>query len=232
MSAVSMDSPSAERNKDPIWSVLSSKVLPSLTPSKTESEKTVVLRVLEIAAGCGVHTMHFTTQMVHQKIPVQWYPTDPHPPSRQAIQERIDLAPSFEIQSSIQSPISLTLNEDGEEEGNNFDSWKGGEGIGFHLALCINMIHISPWEATIGLFRLAKEHLVPGGILYCYGPYKVDGKAVESNLAFDRSLKSRNSAWGVRDLETVTKLAEENGFQLEQTIEMPANNLSVLFKKI
>jgi hypothetical protein len=130
--------------------------------------------------------------------------------------------------------MSLSLNENGldNEDGKYFDTWKGGEDMGFKLILCINMIHISPWEATIGLFRLAKENVVSGGILYCYGPYKVGGTAVESNLAFDRSLKSRNSAWGIRDLEMVTTLAEENGFQLQEKIEMPANNLSVIFKKI
>ena len=96
----------------------------------------------------------------------------------------------------------------------------------------INMIHISPWSATQGLMKTSSELLRPGGILYCYGPYKVNGTAVESNLNFDQSLKSRDASWGVRDLEEVIKEAERRGLKHVQTVEMPANNLSVLYQKL
>lgn len=170
--------------------------------------------------------------MLQNNIPVQWYPTDPHPPSRQAIQERIDLAPTSEIQACIHKPMSLSLTQDGfHENEEEYTTWMGGTHKGWNVMVCINMIHISPWEATVGLFLLAHQQLVTGGILYCYGPYKEGGTAVASNLAFDESLKARNAEWGVRDLEVVVQLAEENGLELEERIEMPANNLSLIFRK-
>ena len=101
----------------------------------------------------------------------------------------------------------------------------------FDLVLCINMVHISPWEATLGLMACAGKCLGPGGILMCYGPYKVDGTAVESNLRFDESLKSRNSDWGVRNIEDVIDAAKKEGLSYVDRIEMPANNMSVLFRK-
>ena len=95
----------------------------------------------------------------------------------------------------------------------------------------INMIHISPWAATQGLMRVSSELLRPGGILFCYGPYKVNGTAAESNLRFDESLKSRDASWGVRDLEEVIREAERWGLTHVKTVEMPANNLSVIYQK-
>merc|ERR1719457_378685 len=92
----------------------------------------------------------------------------------------------------------------------------------FHLMTCINMIHISPWSATVGLFKVSSQFLADNGVLLCYGPYKVNGTAAESNLNFDQSLKSRDSTWGVRNLEDVEALAQSHGFVLEQTISMPA----------
>lgn len=79
--------------------------------------------------------------------------------------------------------------------------------------------------------KLSSKLLRKGGILYCYGPYKVNGTAVQSNLNFDVSLKSRDSSWGVRNLEDVVEEAERHGLKLFKTIEMPANNLSVLYQK-
>jgi len=101
----------------------------------------------------------------------------------------------------------------------------------FDLVLCINMIHISPWKATLGLMACAGKSLRKGGTLMCYGPYKVDGTAVESNLRFDESLKSRNSDWGVRNIEDVIDAAKKEGLSYVDRIEMPANNMSVLFCK-
>jgi len=93
------------------------------------------------------------------------------------------------------------------------------------------MIHIAPPEATIGLMECAGKTLRKGGMLLCYGPYKIGGTAVESNLNFDRSLKSRDSRWGVRNLEDVIEVAKKEGLTFDSYIEMPANNLSVLFRK-
>ncbi|MDB5862928.1 MAG: hypothetical protein JWO70_734, partial [Betaproteobacteria bacterium] len=98
--------------------------------------------------------------------------------------------------------------------------------------VCINMIHISPWTATTGLFSGAASVLGEGGIVYLYGPYKLDGRhTAPSNEAFDRSLRAQDPQWGVRDLADVAKVAAAEGFDLVETVEMPANNLSVIFRK-
>jgi SAM-dependent methyltransferase len=99
--------------------------------------------------------------------------------------------------------------------------------------ICINMIHIAPWEAAVGLMRGAARILPPGGVLFLYGPYRRDGRhTAPSNQAFDMSLRARNPAWGVRDLEAVAALAESQGFASPLIQEMPANNHSLIFHRI
>ena len=93
------------------------------------------------------------------------------------------------------------------------------------------MIHISPYRCTEALFQSAARCLGQEGILLTYGPYNVDGTMVESNVAFDESLRTRNSSWGIRRLEEVELTAKSNGFGLEQVFSMPANNLCVTFRK-
>ncbi|MDB5458856.1 MAG: SAM-dependent methyltransferase, partial [Caulobacteraceae bacterium] len=96
----------------------------------------------------------------------------------------------------------------------------------------INMIHISPWSATEGLMAGAGRLLPVSGVLLLYGPYiEADVPTAPSNLDFDESLKRRNSAWGIRRLEDVAALAGEHGLELAARIAMPANNLSVVFRK-
>jgi len=98
--------------------------------------------------------------------------------------------------------------------------------------LCINMLHISPWKAATGLMRGASNILPSGGLLYLYGPYfEADKPSAKSNVSFDESLRRRNAEWGIRNLEDVRKLAEERGLRFESRLEMPANNLSLLFRK-
>jgi hypothetical protein len=99
--------------------------------------------------------------------------------------------------------------------------------------LCINMIHISPWEATQSLIRNAGRILAKGAPLYLYGPYRQQGVVTaESNEAFDASLKSRDPRWGLRDLDEVAALAREAGFSEPAVTPMPANNLSVVFRRV
>ena len=99
--------------------------------------------------------------------------------------------------------------------------------------ICINMIHISPWEATVGLINGAAAVLPPGSPLHLYGPYKREGFATApSNQAFDQSLRDRNPTWGLRDLEAVAALARSVGFLAPVITEMPANNLSVVFRQV
>jgi Protein of unknown function (DUF938) len=100
--------------------------------------------------------------------------------------------------------------------------------------LCFNMIHIAPWEAAMGLVWGGARVLPAGGLLFLYGPFKREGRhTAPSNAAFDRDfLKARNPAWGVRDLETVAALAAAQGFAAPDVVEMPANNLSLLFRRL
>lgn len=95
----------------------------------------------------------------------------------------------------------------------------------------INMIHIAPWSACLGLMAGARRILPPGGILYLYGPFKHGGRhTASSNAAFDESLRAQNSEWGVRDLDDVVAVAQEQHLSLVKTYTMPANNLSVIFQ--
>jgi len=97
--------------------------------------------------------------------------------------------------------------------------------------VCINMVHISPWRVTQGLFRNARAVLAPEAPLLLYGPYRRGGAhTAPSNAAFDESLRSRNPEWGVRDVETVEACATQHGFALERIYDMPADNFSLLFR--
>ena len=99
--------------------------------------------------------------------------------------------------------------------------------------ICINMVHISPWEATLGLIKGAAAILPPGSPLYLYGPYIRGGFATApSNQAFDQNLRDRNPNWGLRDLEAVAAMAQSDGFSAPVITEMPANNLSVVFRRM
>ena len=255
-----LGSPSAQRNKDPILSVLKSEVMPLLLRDGDASEKPSSMTVLEVAAGCGVHTLHFARGLVtassaneggdDKKVEsCTWYPTDPSAASRDSIDARVAaalLADDDDNEASLPSTVSirpaqsLTLDADGVIEGRSIDDGLSSlpnptADIGpnsLDLITNINMIHISPWSATQGLMQISSELLRPGGMLYCYGPYKVDGAAVESNLRFDESLRSRDASWGVRDLEEVIKEAERRGLRHVQTVEMPASNLSVIYQKL
>ena len=95
------------------------------------------------------------------------------------------------------------------------------------------MIHIAPWEAAIGLFNHAARLLVPSAPLYLYGPYFRAGvdRPLQGNLEFERSLKSRNLQWGIRDVADMDDLAEQTGFVRQDLIEMPANNISLIYRK-
>jgi len=98
--------------------------------------------------------------------------------------------------------------------------------------VCINVIHISPWEATLALMKGAATLLTPGGVLVTYGPYRRGGAhTAPSNEAFDADLKSRDPRWGVRDLEKVTAAASAEALELEEVVAMPANNFTVVFRR-
>ncbi|HEX8953247.1 MAG TPA: DUF938 domain-containing protein, partial [Polyangia bacterium] len=98
--------------------------------------------------------------------------------------------------------------------------------------VCINMIHIAPWAACVGLLRGAARLLPPGAPLVLYGPFRRGGQhTAPSNEAFDRGLRARDPAWGVRDLDEVARVAGEHDLGLDEIVEMPSNNLSVIFRR-
>ena len=169
---VKLESASAERNKDPLWKVLERRAL-SQYPLKVDAP----LRVLEVAAGAGVHTHHFSKQLHAASKPFCWYPTDPDETSRASQQAYVSEEPS--ITASVESPLQLTLDEHGIIE---MDTDAKLEGSSMDWIININMIHISPWAATLGLMKIAGEKLKPGGILFLYGPYREGGTCVESNM--------------------------------------------------
>jgi SAM-dependent methyltransferase len=243
-----LESPSAERNKGPIYDLVLSKLFPTLTENGgSDSSNSNNIRVLELAAGCGVHTTHFLSAALaaNKGLNIEWHPSDPDEEARISIDARVkrdNLSDSVrEANGWILGKAGGTACNDGNRD--KGDAGASNSGVGgieadyseyhnyFDLITCINMIHIAPWEATLGLMECAGKTLRKGGVLVCYGPYKIGGTAVESNLKFDNMLKSRDSRWGVRDLEDVIEIAKKEGLTFDSYIEMPANNLSVLFRK-
>lgn len=166
---------------------------------------------LEIASGSGEHAVAFAAAFPK----LVWQPSDPDPANRASIAAWI----AAEGTPNLLPPIDLDATA---------DIWPLATA---DAVVCINMIHIAPWAACLGLLRGAARLLAPGGLLYLYGPFKRDGMhTAPSNEAFDESLRARDPAWGVRDLGEVCQAAE--GFALAATVAMPANNLSVLFRRV
>jgi SAM-dependent methyltransferase len=168
--------------------------------------------VLEIASGTGEHVVHFAQALAG----LNWQPSDPDEGCRRSISAwmaMVDL-------SNIRQPLELDVCR---------LPWPVPA---VDAIVCINLIHIAPWAATTALVAGVNSTLREGGLLYLYGPYSLHGRhTAQSNEAFDAALRAENPAWGVRDLDDVARVAQEEGLDLAETIEMPANNLSVLFRK-
>ena len=170
--------------------------------------------VLELASGSGEHIVHFA-----QHAPdATFQPSDPDASARASIDAWASSLGLANVKPAAMLDASAP-------------TWPVEQA---DTVVCINMIHISPWEATIGLVSGAARLLPAGGTLFLYGPYKRGGQhTAPSNEAFDRDfLRARNPAWGVRDLEAVTKLAGSLGFAAPDIVEMPANNLSLVFRRL
>jgi len=169
--------------------------------------------VLEIAAGAGEHAVHNAAALPR----LQWRPTDPDPVALASIAAWRDHAGL----PNLLEPLQLDAADP--------DSWPVDRA---DAMVNINMIHISPWAASQGLMTGAGRVLPKGGTLFLYGPFIEPGvETAPSNDAFDLSLRSRNPAWGIRRLEEVTALAAEHGLALSERIAMPANNLSLVFRR-
>lgn len=206
--------PAAERNREPICSVLA-KVLPATGT------------VLEIASGTGQHAAFCAPRLA----PRHWLASDPNPEARASIQSWI----ANTALAMLHGPLALDMTQPDWTQ--PIEDWRqtpaGSKAPPITAIANINMIHISPWAACEGLMTGAAKLLATGDVLYLYGPFKQDGKhTAPSNEAFDQSLRSRDSSWGVRDLGAVAALAAEHQLQLSQTINMPANNQSVIFTRI
>jgi hypothetical protein len=168
--------------------------------------------VLEIASGSGEHALRFARAFPH----LLWQPTDADPVGLRSI----DAWRSAEAAPNLLAPVPLDAAA---------SHWPVEAA---NAILCINMVHISPWAATAGLMGGAGRALKPGAPLYLYGAYRRAGvPTAPSNEAFDASLKARNPQWGLRNVEDVAAEAARNGLVLESVIDMPANNLSVIFRR-
>lgn len=169
--------------------------------------------VLEVASGSGEHTVHFArasgSELVYQ-------PSDPDRLARASI----DAWTAASGLANIRPAIALDAAA---------DVWPIERA---DVVVCINMIHISPWSSAVGLMRGAGRVLPASGLLFLYGPYRREGRhTAPSNEAFDQDLRRRNPEWGVRDLDDVADLAGGAGFGPPDIAQMPANNLSVLFRR-
>ncbi|MCA3142374.1 MAG: DUF938 domain-containing protein [Rhodocyclaceae bacterium] len=195
--------PATERNRAPILAVLEPLLLEG--------------SVLEVASGTGEHVTWFAARLPA----LRFVPSDPDPAHRASIAQWTralgvtNVAPPLDLDATA---AEWTL--------------PAAELARLRAVICINMIHIAPWQATEGLMRNAAAVLPPGGVLYLYGPFRRGGQhTAPSNAAFHESLRAQNPAWGVRDLEAVQAQALAHGLATGQVTEMPANNLSLVLRR-
>lgn len=160
--------------------------------------------VLEVASGSGEHAAYFAA-----RLDVTWQPSDPDPDHRASIDEWCaGLCPPA-LDLDVEKPWPLKRAD---------------------VVFCANLVHIAPWEASLGLLDGASKLLAPGGLLVLYGPFRRHGAHTSpSNEAFDASLRSRDAAWGVRDLDEIAATA--TAFALVEVVAMPSNNLTAVFRR-
>lgn len=194
--------PAAARNREPIFAVLREHL-----PAEGA--------VLEIGAGSGEHAAAFAPRLPA----LRWRPTDPDPSARASIDAWAAEVGAANIDAAID------LDAAGY-------TWPIGQDEELAAILAINVVHISPWATAAGIFAGAGRHLEADGVLYLYGPYRIDGAhTAPSNAAFDASLRARDPRWGVRDLEALCALGEAAGLALAERVAMPANNFSLVFRR-
>ena len=198
--AGALASPAVARNTVPILEVLRTHL-----PARA--------RVLEVASGSGEHAVAFARALPA----TTWTPSDP------SLEARASIA-AWTAEAALAN-LRPALALDAADPG----AWPE---IDAQVVFCANMIHISPWAATEGLMAGAGRILPdPGGLLVLYGPYREsDEPLAPSNAAFDESLKARDPAWGLRELDEVVALAKSHRLHLTRRVEMPANNLMLLFR--
>ncbi len=169
--------------------------------------------VVEIASGSGEHALHFAEHFPA----LTFQPTDADAAALASIAAWRDEARL----TNLLPPLMLDVMA---------DVWPMQKA---DVLVCINMIHIAPWEATAALMQGAARSLPPNGMLFLYGPFKQGGAhTAPSNAEFDASLRAQDARWGVRDLEAVARIASAAGFAAPVVEVMPANNLSVIFHRL
>lgn len=168
--------------------------------------------VLEIASGTGEHAAWYCGALPE----VTWQPTDRD-------QEALDSIAAWRDATGLANllpPLWLDASA---------WTWPVARA---DAVVAINMIHIAPWAATLGLIAGAGRVLTQGGLLFLYGPFREGGvHTTASNAAFDADLRARDPSWGVRDLDEIATLGEQHGFMPPERIVMPANNLSVVLRR-
>lgn len=167
--------------------------------------------MLEVASGTGEHAAYFARAFPA----LDWQPSDVDPEALTSMEAWVADADLPNLRAPIALDVAGTWAVDRAD-----------------AVLSANMVHISPWAATLGLLAGAGRVLAPGGPLILYGPYRRrEIPTAPSNEAFDRSLKARNPDWGLRELDDVVAAAGREAFVLDRVVEMPANNLSIVFRR-
>ena len=169
--------------------------------------------VVEVASGSGEHVVHFARALPN----LLWQPSDPSAEARESIRA----IAAEESLPNILAPLDLDATA---------ADWPLERA---DALVAINMVHISPWAATLGLLRHAARLLPSAGPLILYGPYQQQNETMApSNAAFDADLRSRNPEWGIRSLEDLVDEADRAGFRMVRVVKMPANNLSVILARV
>jgi SAM-dependent methyltransferase len=168
--------------------------------------------VLEIASGTGQHVARFAKSAPN----VSWQPSDPEAGFRRSIELWID----FEHLANVNLPLALDV---------RLQPWPIAAA---DAIVCINMVHVAPWAAALALFEGARQVLAPDNLLFLYGPFRRGGQHTSpSNAKFDADLRAHDPEWGLRDIEALATVANDTGFVLADTVAMPANNFSLIFRK-
>ena len=171
--------------------------------------------VLEIGCGSGEHVVHFAEATPG----LTWLPSDPDSDARASTLSWI----KFTDLSNVLPPLDVDVCA---------KAWGVEQTAPFDAIVSLNMVHIAPWAASLGLFAGAGRLLRAGGLLVLYGPFMRNGAHnAPSNAAFDASLKARNPSWGLRDITDLEGVARSSDLSLRETIEMPANNMTLVFRK-
>jgi SAM-dependent methyltransferase len=203
-----LDAAAFHRNHQPIWAMLH-KFLAGRSGD-----------VLEAGSGTGQHVVHFAGQAPD----IVWWPSD----LNEAHLKSIAAWCAHAQLSNIRAPQKIDLTDPAWDA----DMQRRGGPPKLLAIFCANVIHIAPWRVAEGLMASGGRYLRDDGLLFLYGPFKRDGHhTAVSNAVFDTSLREKNPEWGVRDVGDVEQLAAQNGLALREVVEMPANNLILVFAR-